>query len=69
MEPNDVGIYTTIIAISSISLLGSFFNIFGFIYFKSIRCFALELVFYLSLSCMITYISLIMHSTNINDNE
>ena len=54
------------IIIGSLSLLGSFFNIFCFVFFKSLRCFALEIVFYLSLSCMLTNITYLI---NIIQNE
>lgn len=62
-------IYLIEITIGSISLIGSFFNIFCFVFFKSLRCFALEIVFYLSLACMLTNISYMINFIKTNDES
>ena len=69
MEQNYEWIYTIEISVSSLSFFGSFLNLLGFIYFKSIRSFALEMVFYLSLCWMMNNISFIIHKNDVYKNE
>ena len=61
-------IYGIEVCFCVLSIMGSLFNIFGYIYFKSIRCFALETVFYLSISCLLTNISY-MSNNHFNMNH
>lgn len=44
-----------------LSLLGNFFVIFVYFFYKQLRCFAFELVIYLTIACMFNNLSYLIH--------
>lgn len=61
-------IYLVEIVIGGISILSSFFNMLMFIFYRSVRTEASELIFCLSIACIMTNISYIMHFTKNEEN-
>ena len=56
-------LYIILLVLGSISILSSFFNMTMFVLLKRIRTEATELIFYLSIACILTNISYIMNFT------